>query len=62
VISIILIKFNDTNELNDKEKVYSARKVAPSGGDVNRMVGVYSLGYTSCDISRETQLSQFYRY
>jgi len=35
VISMIYIKFNDTNKLNDKEKVYIAKKVAPSRGDFN---------------------------
>jgi hypothetical protein len=34
---MVLIKFNDTNELNDEEKVYNAKKVAPSRGDVNRI-------------------------
>jgi hypothetical protein len=35
VVCMLLIKFNDTDELNDRRKVYKAKKVAPFRGNVN---------------------------
>jgi hypothetical protein len=35
MVFMLLIKFNDTDELNDRGKVYGAKKVAPFRGNGN---------------------------